>query len=86
MGRVLYGDEFLALCERVRREGRYLRRVDVKGAGYVVREEDILTTYTRKFEQEGTVLRSGTAEGRTEKTERCAPAVAQLWFDILKAS
>lgn len=73
---VLYGDEFLALCERVRTEGMYIRRVDIKGAGYSVMPGDILP-------QENAERGTRSAE---LKQERCAPAVAQLWFDILKAA
>lgn len=78
---VLYGDQFLVFCARVRSEGKYIRRVDVVGnGGWRVRESDVLPASSE---------RGSGSRGRTPRSmlrAPCSPEVAQLWFDILRVA
>lgn len=69
------GDEFTALCARVKAEGKFIRHWMPWRGGYRVSG-----IYARP---EG---RGRRAEVRREPTmQRCEGGVAQLWFDCLKA-
>lgn len=66
----LSGAEFGELLRWLKRAGFYARVVDVKGAGYRVRD----------------IRRGVPRSGRRQRSvQRCPADVAQLWFQILEA-